>query len=85
MNNFYLDCMGMVWDNIIALQSQLSEEGIGSNISTGSLCIHTTPEVFIEKHPELKHLVLKHNEQSSLASLQEVLREEKRNNATQTT
>jgi len=54
MDTFYLDCGGMTYPEVVALQKLLAEGGINSYVSTGSLCVHTTRETFLGRFPHLQ-------------------------------
>jgi hypothetical protein len=65
------------------MQSRILSEGIESNISIGSLCVHATREAFLQKFPDLKSRVLSKNENPFSESMREAFREERKENKTQ--
>ena len=67
MDYFYLDCTGLNYEGVLDIQISLKDNGVESNISTGSLCVHTTPEHFISVRPDLQIRILKKGEQTYAA------------------
>lgn len=62
MEQFYLDCTGLTLNSVLQIQSDLNAHAIESNISTGSLCVHTTPEHFRSVKPDLQNRILQKGE-----------------------
>ena len=60
------------------LQEELEKQGIDSNISTGSICVHTNSEKLLSKFPELGNRVLEKNEKPLSQSVREAFKAEKK-------
>ena len=79
MEYFYLDCTGLNYKDILDIQITLKDVGIESNISTGSLCVHTTPEHFRSVKPDLQTRILDKGEQTFAAQMRDAFKVEQWN------
>jgi hypothetical protein len=74
MENFYLDCGGLTYQDVIQLKRFLKSIGIDSNIAIGSLNVNTTRENFIEKCPNLAFRVLAKDEKTTAENFKDKMR-----------
>lgn len=79
MDHFYLDCTGLNYEGVLDIQISLKDSGIESNISTGSLCVHTTTEYFRLVKPDLQTRILDKGEQTFAAQMSDAFKAEQWN------